>query len=473
MREYLGQIDELGELKRVEGADWHLEIGTLTELLVESRPSPATLFEGVPGFPAGYRILTNVLNSTSRLGLALGLPVGLREIELVKQWKDKIAAFEPIEPVEVSWGPVLENVHVGDHVDVGEFPAPLWHELDGGRYIGTGDVVIMRDPDEGWVNCGTYRAQVYDRSTLGVAIGEGKHGRLIRQKYFDKGLPCPAAISIGQDPALYLATTCDTAWGVAELDLAGWLKGQPIETTKGVTTGLPIPAFAEVVLEGEFLPTETRLEGPFGEWTGYYGSGPTEQPVFKVKSIAHRNDPIIFGQPPLRPPGEELYKFFFVAAAVWTELERVIPASSIKGVWQAPAGGCRFITVVSIKQLYAGHSRQAGYAVSTGRAGGFTGRFAIVVDDDIDPSNLDEVMWAVATRCDPATSIDILRGCWSGMLDPRIPPEQRRNGDFTNTRAVIDATRPFHWKDEYPVVNRASDELRRSAYEKWRGVLFT
>ncbi len=135
------------------------------------------------------------------------------------------------------------------------------HEKDGGRYIGTYCVVIMRDPDTGWVNLGTYRVVAHDRNTAGVWISPGKHGRLIREKYFKKKQPCPVLVCCGLDPVLFLAGSHEIKHGVTEYAYAGGHRGRPYETIASELHGLPMPAHAEIVLEGEFLPDETRPEG--------------------------------------------------------------------------------------------------------------------------------------------------------------------------------------------------------------------
>ena len=132
------------------------------------------------------------------------------------------------------------------------------------------------------------------------------------------------------------------------------------------------------------------------------------------------------------------------------------------------SGGGRYFVVISLEQRYAGHAKQAATAAMSSPEGAYHGRFIIVVDDDIDPTNEGDVLWAVATRCDPATAIDIVRDCWSTPLDPTLTPEKRGAGNFTNSRAIINACRPYHWKDQYPKVNRVSGELRGKTLKKWK-----
>ncbi|MBI4333554.1 MAG: UbiD family decarboxylase [Chloroflexi bacterium] len=465
---FIDQLDRLGEVKRVDGADWDLEIGALTELSDE-RKGPALLFDRIKGYPPGYRLVSNLTGTPRRLAAAFGYPPDIPNIDLVRQIKDRFKDLKPIDPVYVEKGPVTENVYGDGEVDLTKFPAPKWHELDGGRYLGTGDMVISRDPDGGWVNAGTYRAQLHDRETLGGFISPGHHGRIIREMYWARGKSCPMALVFGAHPMVLWPSFLALPWGTGEYGMCGGLLGEPLQLIKGEYTGLPIPAHAEIAVEGECPPpeVESREEGPFGEWPGYYASGERKEPVIKVKRVMHRNNPIVVGFPPMKPPASGHASYIVRASNIWYEMERLgIPG--IKGVWNMRSGGSKFLIVVAIEQKYAGHARQAAMAAMSGNEGAFHGRFVIVVDEDIDPTNDEDVLWAVATRCDPATSIEVVTQCWSTPLDPTLPPDKRARGDFTNSRAIISAVRPFHWRKEFPRVNRASNELREATMKKWR-----
>lgn len=217
-------------------------------------------------------------------------------------------------------------------------------------------------------------------------------------------------------------------------------------------------------MEGFVNPGHVLPEGPFGEWTGYYGSGERPEPVIEVKAIYRRRDLIMLGVSPQRPP-DELIRFRAVTcSAVVKEAMMQSGVPGVKGVWAHEVGGNRMRLVVAIEQPYPGHARQAGHVAAMSHAGAYAGKY-VVVDDDIDPSDLEQVMWAVCTRSDPATSIDIIPRAWSTPLDPRIEPERKAKGDFTNSRAVIDATRPWEWRDQFPKVNDLTasqiDEARR------------
>lgn len=468
LRVFVSDLEKLKDIVKIDKADWNLEIGTLTEL-GDERNLPALLFDNIKDYPPGYRVLTNMVATPRRLAFAFGLPAEISNVEIVRQIKEKFRSLKPVPRATVKSGPILENVQKDEEVNLLKFPVPFYHELDGGRYMGTADMVIMKDPIGNWVNMGTYRVQLHDKNTLGLYISPGHQGRLIRENYWAQGKSCPVAVVFGAHPLIWVPSTMALPWGVEEMDLVGGLLGEPLEVVKGELTGLPIPAYGEIAIEGECPPpsVESRKEGPFGEWPGYYGSGARTEPVIRVKRVMHRSNPILVGSPPLKPPASGSASFIARAANLWSEIEKMgIPG--IKGIYQLRPGGSRFLTVVSIEQRYAGHARQVGMAVMSTPEGAYHGRFVIVVDDDIDPSDQDDVFWAVSTRCDPAQDIQIISNCWSTPLDPCMPPDKKEKGNFTNSRAIIDACRPYHWRKEFPIVNRSSDELRSKILGKWK-----
>ena len=202
---------------------------------------------------------------------------------------------------------------------------------------------------------------------------------------------------------------------------------------------------------------------------GIFASGFREEPIFKVNAILHRNNPVLQGNPPLRSPYFALAHNLRRSATAWVELDRQIPG--IKGVWLLDDAAYNMIVVVSLEQRYPGHAMQAAMGITFSHATNYMNRFVIAVDDDIDPSNMQDVLWAVATRCEPATDIDILRQMRGTPLDPSLPPEKRRVGDFTHSTAIINACRPYAWKDEFPPTIMSTPEELESIKNKW-GKLF-
>jgi 4-hydroxy-3-polyprenylbenzoate decarboxylase len=473
LREFIDKMDELGHVKRVEGADPNLEVGAITEFTFKKLKDrcPLILFDRLKDHPSGFRIAVHVVSTPRRMAYALGLDPEINKIEMVRQLKDKIKLLQPVKPIEVSDGPVLENVLERDNINMKMFPAPKWHYLDGGPYIGTGCVQITADPDDGWVNCGVYRVMLHDERTLGHYASPGKHVRIIRERWWSKGKSMPIVVVFGPDPRLFIAGAQMWPTGISELDVAGYYAGKPFKVIRGKYTNLPIPADAEIAIEGEVPPLEVegRPEGPFGEFTGYYASGERLESIIKVKAIYYRNDPILYGAPPLPPLSTGSCGLGLPAGAplLWASLEQLgIPG--LKGVWSHWDYGGFY--VISIKQMYAGHASQVAHAALATRAAGYATTWIIIVDDDIDPSNMDEVWWAMLTRRSPKDAIEFVSEGWSTLLDPTVTPDKRGRGDISNTKAIVLACKPFYYIKDFPQVNVFPPEEIKKYIEKWGGL---
>jgi 4-hydroxy-3-polyprenylbenzoate decarboxylase len=460
LREWLRLVDEIGELRVVRGANSESDIGNITEMLDHTESSPCVVFDGIPGFDDGYRVAVNTQGTIRRQAITLGMdPGAVTHEQLMGYWRQILQGHQLIPPREVRDGPILEHVQRGTEVDLTRFPAPIWHDKDGGRFIGTASINLIPDPDSDWINAGTYRNQVFDRNTLGIWISPGKHGRLLREKWFARGERCPIVVLVGHDPLLFMAACAEgILYGQSEFGWVGGVRGEPLEVIRGEVTGLPIPAHAEIALEGFMEPGELHTEGPYGEWMGYYVSGSPQTPIVHVERVYHRTDPIILGCPQGKPPHEDnRFLAYLKSALAWDQLEKAgVP--NVTGVWMPPVGGNRLMTLVSIKQSYPGHARQAGLIASQCAAAVYMGRYVVVLDDDIDLSNMDDVLWAMTTRVDPARDIEIIHGSYSGPLDAALPPEDRA----TSSRAIIDATRPFAWKDRFAEVIVTPEQARET-----------
>jgi UbiD family decarboxylase len=466
LREFIAQVDDLKALRRINGADPRFEIGGITEVAAGLPECPALLFDDIKGHARGFRVFTNATTNAQRAALALGVDPMLKPLDALKAWMVKRQTLKTHSPVTVTDAIFLENTLRGADVNLGKFPAPYWHRQDGGPYIGSGSLVIMRDPDDGWINASIYRVQVHGRNKVTVQFDhQGRHGAIIAKKYWVQDRSCPLAVVNGEDPALFIAGFEYLPAGQSEYDFAGAIKGAPIEVCAGPTTGLPLPAHAEIILEGELLPpsAETLLEGPFGEFTGYYAADKRPCAVMEVTAIHHRNDPILLGSPPMKPPRFH-FGLPFRAASIWSNLESA-GVTDVVGVWQHVS---QLMTVVALKQRYAGHAKRAGMIAA---AHSYMGRLVVVVDDDVDPSDLNDVMWAVTTRCEPSEQIDIVRNAWSSALDPRIPAGDKLRGVTSHSKAIIEACRPFAWMEKFPPTSSLSHKEANVIAEKWREVL--
>jgi len=468
---FVVEVDKLGDVKRINGADWNLEVGCLTELSCEV-DGPLLLFDSFAGSPPGFRVASNVINTPRRLAVAMGLPRDKHPIDLVRLLRERRRELKPLAPEVAPDGPVLECHQDEGAVNLELFPAPKWHEQDGGRYIGTGDMVVLRDPDSDWVNCGVYRACLQGPNRLSLWVIGAKHGRMILERYWQRGQAAPVAIVLGCDPATWTAGYSATPPGASELSYAGALHGEPLQVVRAPRTGLPVPAESEIVVEGE-IPSpevETVEEGPFGEWPGYYTHHGREC-VVHVKAVWHRPRPILMGVPPLRPFTERgnhpSYGIPLSAVELWDHLERG-GVTDVQGVW---GHNNTLMFVISLKQRYAGHAKQALMAASGFRSGASMYSMVVAVDDDIDPTDLRQVIWAICTRADPAQAVELLKGAWASPLDPRLSPAKQASGETTVGRMLIDACKPFHWKDAFPRTNVFSTEFRQTTAEKWKSVL--
>ena len=471
LRNFIQRCEEIGELKVINGAHWDLEIGTLTfEVGASTANPPALLFDRIEGYPAGFRVLTMPASTDRRVALALGLSDDASRLEIVQELKQKFKEpMDLIPPVEVKDGPIFENEDRGDDIDLLKFPVPRWTARDGGRYIGSGDTVIAKDPDEGWVNVSTHRIQVLDKSRCVMFIESGQQLNIIREKYWKKGQNCPMAVTIGTHPLIVSVGGTKLPWGMCEYDYAGWWMKAPVEVVKGPTTGLPIPAHSEIVLEGEMTPrdVESVKEGPFAEFTGHYSPGGNEA-VFQVQRVLYRNDPIILGLMPYLGPGVPTWtRSQTMSAEIWNKLDEIVPG--VTGVWLYEDFGKERCLAISLKQQFPGHAKQAALAA----LGHYTinRKYIVVVDDDVDPSNLREVLFAMGNRADPET-FDLIRGNRASKLDPlSANPERQRTGNFTLSTLIILACKPFEWIDKFPPAITFDKDLRGKVREKWKGFM--
>ena len=470
MRAYLAEVDKKGLLQKIDGANWKIEIGAITEVVAFSPTPRVLLFDNIVGYPAGFRVVTNLYSAWQLQAIALGLPDNVSSVDLVARWRARSKEMKPATPRVVMDGPILQNVIRGNDVNLLKFPVPLWREDDGGRYLGTGDVVVTRDPDEKWINLGVYRAQLHDEKTLGIVILSNHHGRMHLEKFWKRGEDAPIAVVAGQDPQVYGAACMPVPWGQSEYDIAGAFNNGPVDLIIHEPTGLPVPASAEIAIFGRVPPPAKQMhdEGPFGECLGYYtGQGPC--PVIRVEEIWHRDDPILQGSPTMHGSAmmHGLGAEIFTSAVIWDSVEREV--TGVVGVCslyqQCQAGSS--VVVVALRQAFPGHAKHAALAALASRGTLLMNKAVIVVDDDVNPADPGEVMFAVTTRCNPSEDMDVIRGIPSTFLDPRVPADRREAGDTTTSTVIINACRPFTARNDYPRVNIISPELKRDVLSKW------
>ena len=472
LRSYLDVITGFGEVREVRGAHWELELGAIAELSYRLPQPPALLFDDVVDYQGAGRILTGSTGSPRRLGHTLRLGDDLDDAGVVAALRGKpsrwaaAAADHPVLPVDDA--PLLANEVPADLVNLLDFPVPRWHEHDGGRFVGTGCFVVTSDPETGKHNGGCYRMEVQDdgRSTT-IAAVPGKHGAQNIQRWFEREGRAPVTVSFGHDPLLLVLGGTEVPAGISELEYAGAVLGDRVPVVLGPDTGLPIPAGSEIAIEGWLRSDNLRDEGPFGEWTGYYSGRRRPNLALEITRLYHRDDPILLGAPPGRPPHDYSYMRTVMKSAMIQDELVTLGVPAVGRAWAHEAGGGRLFIAVSLSQRFPGHARQVAHLAAQCPAAAYMNRYVVVVDDDIDPSDLDQVIWAMSTRSDPATDIEIMRNTWGSKLDPLY----QDGTPAYNSRAIIDACRPYERLAEFPRVAESTPELLDQVRAKWQQVL--
>jgi UbiD family decarboxylase len=469
--EWLIRVEAMGELKRITApVDPVLEMSTITYMAGKTIGGPTLLFENIKGHP-GRRLLFNPFGSSiNRAALTIREQPGKSPIELTRILSQKMKRRVAPTVIDAAAAPVNKNIDRGDKIDLTQFPAPQMWPLDGGKYIGTADCVITQDPSNERVNLGTYRQMVQGPRQVGFYASPGKDAVLDREQWWAQGKPAPVAAVYGLEPLLFLCAATSFPKDVSEYEFAGGINGAPIEVFKSEITGLMLPANAELIIEGFSYPGKTASEGPFGEFTGYYGrpGGPT--PYIEISAIRYRNNPTITSALMADGPSNECGTMWSMAKAakVWTDLD-ALGVPGIKGVWSPPEAAGWGMTVVSIEQRYAGHAAQVAALAAQCMGGAYFTKYIIVVDDDVDPSNMQEVLWAMVTRSRPSESIEILRETWSTFLDPSInPPENRPWG----SKCLINACKEFKYIKSFSPRTLLKKEMYQQVCARWKELGF-
>jgi 4-hydroxy-3-polyprenylbenzoate decarboxylase len=447
-RAWLGEAEQAAELQDVRGASWDLEIGALSQVNYRRSTPKALLFDSIPGYADGLRVLSGSVSNPRLLGSVLGLGWDHTDESLMDalatgpgEWINRAPEFAA---VEVDDGPLLSTVVSKPNIDLLAFPVPRWHEGDGGL--------------------GAYRMQVQDEGqTASVNIEAGKHGAQHLRRWFAAEGRAPIAVSLGQHPAYLVAAGVEVPADISEYSYVGAMLGAPVHTVAGQVTGLPLPYDAEIALEGWVTPGDVRPEGPFGEWTGYYSGSKDPILTIDVERVYYRPDPILLGAPPGKPPHDYSYMRTVMKSALITDALRRTGLPGLRGVWAHEVGGGRSLLIVSIEQRYPGHARQAAYLAAQLPNAAYMNRFTIVVDSDVNPRDLGEVMWAACGRCDPQTDIEIMKRTWGSRVDPLTLP----GALAFNSRAVIDACRPYERLNDFPMVAESSAELVAAVRRRW------
>jgi len=449
LRDFLVNLEDLGELHRVKAeVDPELELCHIAKLN-EMGNDRALLFENVRGRRG--RVLTSLF-SMGRFAAAMDMPLASGQRAICERWMKSVG--KTIPPVKVGSGPVLEETYSGDDVNLELLAIPHWYPKDGGMYL-TYPCVVLRHPERDWTNVGIYRIMVNDKKRFGIQFLPGKHGRQIIDAWHATGEPAPIAVMLGCHPMLLAyAGSAVASLDECEYDHLGGLLGEPFDVLDAPVTGLPVEAGAEMVIEGYVPPGVLEEEGPFGEFPGYYTpSSPKE--VIDVEAVHHRRDFIIWGTTAGKPVSDNhVFSLVVNTAAAWRPL-RDAGVPGLNAVACPQGCGGLFVTVVSLKPQRPGHAMEVGRMVRS--------KIVIVVDEDIDPFNMEEVLWAVNYRYQPDRGTMLSYEPRHTPLDPSVEKERK----MTTSKLIIDATRPLDWEDGFPREVEMDDGVIEKVRNRW------
>lgn len=468
LRGFIRVLEERGMLRRVQAkVKVELEIAEIVRRVFKAG-GPALLFEQVEGFD--IPVLTNLFGTEERVLLALRAEkvedVTSRMSDLLKVARkpslkaifQALRAVKATRPKLVRNAPCKEVVLRGEKVKLSKLPALKCWPKEAGRFI-TLPLVFTKDPEEGTRNVGIYRMQIFDDTTTGMHWQIHKHGALHLWK---KKKPLEVAVALGGDPALILAASMPLPQGIDEVMVAGLLKGSPIKLVKCETVDLEVPAGAEIVLEGYVDPTETRLEGPFGDHTGYY-SPPQPCHVFRVNCMTMREEPIYPAWVEGKPPNEGAVLQRVFQRLTLPLLRTVLP--EVVDINFPPEACFHGLCIVSMRKRYPGHAKRIMMGL-WGLESFSLVKVLVVVDEDVNVHDLGEVLWAIATRVDPARDMLVLKETPLDALDHSAP----RIG--LGSKVGIDATKKLkeEVERELPEELKMDEEISRKVDTLWHSL---
>ncbi len=441
LRDFIAALERSGELVRIKReVDWDMEVGAISRRNFE-QSGPALFFERLKDYPQGYAILNGPVATWRRVAIALDLPPETPVRQLYAAYEER--REKRISPDVVKSAPCHETVMTGSAVDIYKLPAPMVHDGDGGRYIGTWDIVITKDPETSWTNWGMYRFMTHTQNMLtGWPQATSQLAMMMKSRYLPRKQPMPIAIVSGCESLCHMVATDPYKPGEDEVQYAGGLRGTPVELVQCKTQDLMVPAQAEIVIEGEVLPDRIALEGPFGEYPGYRSGTMGEGVLVQITAITHRKNPILTVTTLGIPPDDSSIAASLTAGVAMKRglKRRGVP---VKEVYVPPEGVTHLI-VVSVE---SGGSQVARQVLDFFTARRVMVSKIIVVDRDVDAFDMGQVIHAFATKCHPGRGITLEHYEGRGnALTPCYSADERRR--LKGASVVFDATWPENWEKE-------------------------
>jgi len=488
LRGWIDALREAGELHEIDAeVDWDCELGAIARKAFGQGEGPAILFKNIKGYGAdddvwSREVFTGGQSNYSRLKMMLGLSPDATVTDMVQAVRHSFT--NRMDPVQVETGPVKENIFTGKDIDLYKIPSSRWHGLDGGRYINTYQGTVTIDPDTGQHNIGIYRGMLGEHpDTLPVQLWRAQHWGVHFQKWADKGMKMPVAHVYGWEPVLPFCASAPLPTGVSEYEAMSALRGKPVELVKCETSDILVPASAEIVVEGYIDPDpETfEMEGPFGEYTGYFGGDQCPKHVTKVTAVTMRDKPIfrgtLEGTLPKQLNENSVMSSIQRAAVAWN----VLTTAGVPGVTDVhcPPANNGTTLIIQLNQTYRGQAKQAACAIWGSNSSHLRFKHVWVVDEDIDIHDYGSLDWAFAYRVNAAEDdIVFFPATFGSLLDPSTRLEDR-NADLFGTgkwcRVLIDATRNLDFRpeeqydgDRFPPTVEPLEEHKALVAKRWK-----
>ncbi|MBW4595661.1 MAG: UbiD family decarboxylase [Brasilonema angustatum HA4187-MV1] len=459
LREYIDVLKEIGEVQEIDQeVDWNLEIGAITRRSYDLK-APAPLFNNIKGIEKGFRVLGAPGGVSrqpglylSRIAISLGLDPyasGQEIIEKLAQARLKTL----IPPKLVQTGSCKENILLGNQVDLLRFPAPIIHAGDGGRYINTIGTIVAQTPDKKWTNWSIARMMILDKNRMAGIVAPAQHLGKIHAMWKELDKPMPFALALGVEPAIPFVSGMPVPDFVDESGFIGAYLDEALEVVRCETVDLEVPATAEIVIEGLLSHTETAPEGPMGEYAGYIWQGlSSNKPVYHVSAITYRNDPILpvvvagepveedhtaWGLPAAAEVLHELRQHNLPVTMCYTPLETAVHwlVVTMDMEWREKTNLNADQLIQEIgKIIFKSH---VGYGIPK----------VLVMENDIDPTNTAEVVWAFATRCHPGTGE--VHFPMESMLNLPVFLRTDEKKVFMSTKAIYNCLSQDSWTSEH------------------------
>jgi 2,5-furandicarboxylate decarboxylase 1 len=421
------------------------EVQVIQEKLAYEKRFPVTYCPEIEG--SKLPLVTCLCSSYPHVAVALDIdPMKASDDEIFLEYPKRASETRSTKTVPASSAPVKEVVIEGKDVDLGILPVTKQAPLNSGKYITAGQL-ICRDPDTGILNTGIYRHMVKGKDRLGFRAVPTNDAAYIIRRYAELGKPMEVVIFIGHHPATCLGSVSSSGIDINELEVMGGYLGESLEVTQCETVELPVPARAEIAIEGVIDPSKMETDGPFAEWMGYYGEV-YDCYIIQINAMTMRRDAIYHDL----DSSHIEHNFMFGIGGrsnTYEAVKKVAP--TVKDVYLPSYGGGQLIVYVSIKKRVPGEGKRAAWAALNSHA---NRKIAVVVDDDVDVYNDEEVWWAVATRCRPDVDIDIVPHIASALRDPTSYDETGLKRGNLNAKILIDATKPV----ELPFATRITPD---------------